>query len=130
MGIGPDGRSARLEQALDMARHEGAAMAPADELGVADRLVDAPRARRQVRERVARPGVRIVILGISEGAAVKLDDPGADVGIRHRLLEEAQIVLRAAPPFDPMRAAAPLAEQGEVGRTGAAKTILGVHGPL
>ena len=35
---------------------------------VADRLVDAARAGRQVRERVVDPGVGIVILRISKGA--------------------------------------------------------------
>jgi hypothetical protein len=63
----------------------------------------------------------IVILRISEGAPVQLDDPGAGVRIGHGLFEEAFIPFGRAPPFHPVRTAAPLAEEREVGRGDRAK---------
>lgn len=127
MGIGSDRGRAGGEQSLHMPANEGAAVAAADKLRIADRLVDPPSAGRQVREMVPGPGVGIVILRISEGSAVHLDDPGACMRIGHRFLEEAPILVRRPPIFHPVRPPAPVAQEGQIGCGDGPETIIIVH---
>jgi len=127
MGIGSDGGRTLLEQALDMPANEGAAVTAADELRIADRLIDAPGAGRQVGEMVAGPGMGVVILGVSERAAVQFDDPGAGVRIGHGLFEEGEVFFGRTPPSRPMRAPSPLAQEGQVGPADGPETIIMGH---
>jgi hypothetical protein len=127
MRIGADGGRSGAKQPLAMGPDEGAAMPPADHVRLADILIDAARARRQMREGVVLPGVHGIILGVSEGAAAMLDDPHRHPLIGKRLRRRLQ--LRRAPPFNHMRPPAPAREQVEVGRGDGAEGVSG-HGRL
>ncbi|MGA9582837.1 MAG: hypothetical protein WBR13_12805 [Allosphingosinicella sp.] len=102
-------------------------MAAADEVRIADRLIDSAGAAREVPEMMAGPGVGVVILRVGERAAVQLYDPGAGMRISHRFLEKAFVLVRRPPIFHPVRPSPPIAKEGQVGRRGGAETILAVH---
>src|SRR5207237_5519165 len=93
------------EQPGAMLADEGAAMAEPDHVRLADILIDAARAGREIGEGMILPARRRIILGISEVAALMRDDPHRDQRIGEALRELAGRRLR--PPFGHMRTRPP-----------------------